>query len=321
MLAERIAAGLALALLVFGAIELARVSHSSHQSQHRENKQPSPAKAHEAPSSPTVSDAAKKKQQSEGKQKGSWQDKFFDHMPDWFVALFTGVLALVTWRLVTMTGRLWESTEKLWDAGERQVRIAEQSAEAAKVSAEVAKQAMIASQRAWIRRTRIFFSTPLEVRDDGLVNSAVAFEFTNVGNAPALHINEFAWLLPVTDGLVPQERATELFAGVREHPVSGGFTLFPGQSYPRDRDIPVHHSVHLTNEQAEAASDDAGRMSLFVAACINYVFSSDLNHHHQTSCLFEVRTPGFITHVGGTAIAETNLRLDESGFLGMDVAD
>lgn len=51
----------------------------------------------------------------ERKQESHWYDTFFDHMPDWFVALFTGVLVCVTVALV-------RSTNKLWEAGERQLR-------------------------------------------------------------------------------------------------------------------------------------------------------------------------------------------------------
>ena len=47
---------------------------------------------------------------------------FLEHMPDWFVAIFTALLVYVTHRLVT-------STNKLWAAGERQFALASETAQ------------------------------------------------------------------------------------------------------------------------------------------------------------------------------------------------
>lgn len=190
----------------------------------------------------------------------------------------------------------------------------------AKEAAEVGKDTLVASQRAWIRRDRIYFSSPLVFREDGLVHSSVSFQFTNVGNAPALHIQKFAWLLPVTDGLVPEARASALFEKARRQPVSSGFALFPRQTYPRDGQTPVSQGLVLTKGEVDAATDDAGRMCLYLAAGINYAFASDPTNNHQTCCLFEVQSSGFIARDRGS-IPATDLRLDESGFLGMDIAD
>jgi hypothetical protein len=56
-------------------------------------------------------------------------ETFFDHMPEWFVAVFTGLLTVVTFLLVRSTNRLWE-------AGERQIVVAEKATNAAVASAE-----------------------------------------------------------------------------------------------------------------------------------------------------------------------------------------
>ena len=50
---------------------------------------------------------------------GKWNSTFLDHAPDWFVALFTGLLVYVTYRLVVSSNRLWKATK---DAAERQVK-------------------------------------------------------------------------------------------------------------------------------------------------------------------------------------------------------
>lgn len=198
---------------------------------------------------------------------------------------------------------------------------ASQAAKASERSVDVARDALVASQRAWIKRDRIFFSAPLEVRDDGLLHSTVGFEFTNVGIAPALHVQMEAWLLPVTRGRIPEDRALALFDEARARPVSRGFALFPGESYPRHGDHPTRDGVQMTREEVEAACDEHGRLTLYLAACISYAFASDPKRYHQTSCLFEVHfTGGFITREPGE-INEADLRLEESGFLGMDIAD
>lgn len=189
-------------------------------------------------------------------------------------------------------------------------------------STDVARETLIASERAWVKRIRIYFSSSLDFREDGLVFSSIAFEFTNVGNAPALHVQMAAWLLPITNGGPPERRAKELFEERRNHPVSGGFTLFPGDSYPRNRDIQTNELVVLTPEEAVAAADNAGRLSLYLAACISYAFSADPAKYHQTSCLFQVEpTTGIFITADRRSIPETELRLQESGFLGMDLAD
>jgi hypothetical protein len=188
---------------------------------------------------------------------------------------------------------------------------------------QLARSSLIASQRAWIRRDQVFFTGPLEFRPDGLANTSVTLEFTNVGNAPALHVNMFAWLLPIgANGVVPHDRAKQLFAKVRKNPVSGGFTLFPGQAYPRTKGTRTHQGIHITKEEADAVCDAANRMVLYVAACINYSFATGPSVNHQTACLFEVlSSTGFITRTPGTSIPTANLQLDPSGFLGMDIAD
>jgi len=56
-------------------------------------------------------------QRADSENTATWYHTFVEHMPDWFVAIFTGLLAIVTYRLVS-------STNKLWDAGERQLKLA-----------------------------------------------------------------------------------------------------------------------------------------------------------------------------------------------------
>ena len=191
----------------------------------------------------------------------------------------------------------------------------------AKEAADVARDTLIASNRAWIKRTRVYFATSLDFGPDGRVHSSVAYEFVNRGNAPALHIQMAACLLSIDNGHVPERRARQFFEEERRKPIYGGFALFPKERYPRPRDRRVLDGVHLTKEEADRATDNAGRMTLFLAACISYTFASDPKKLHQTSCLFEVTTKQPFIIRNGPRIPETDLGLEETGILSMDIVD
>src|SRR5829696_4231991 len=60
---------------------------------------------------------------TESAQKGDqqhWSEKFIDHLPDWFVALFTAVLSLFTYRLYQATVGLQEATAGLLERAAEQ---------------------------------------------------------------------------------------------------------------------------------------------------------------------------------------------------------
>jgi hypothetical protein len=278
------------------------------------NNRSEPPKAEQQNGGASVA-LANDKQHAKGKQEGKWWDTFAQHPAEWLIAVFNALLVYVTYRLVISTNKLWEATNGL-------LTFAGKQAEDTKTAIELSKQTLIAGRRAWIRRDRIAFSSPLIFREDGLAHAAVSFEFTNVGNTPALHIQKFAWLLTGTAGAtVPEARAKALFEKARRQPVSGRLTLFPGQAYPRYGQTPVGQGVVLLKEEVDAATDDAGRVSLYLAAGINYAFASDPTNNHQTTCLFEVQSKSFFISRDRKIIPTDDLRLDESGFLGMDSAD
>ena len=101
------------------------------------------------------------------------------------------------------------------------------AAQATERGVRVARETLTASHRAWLRRDKVSFSTSLDFRQFGIAMTSVQMDFTNVGNAPALHINRFAWLLTSPEAKVPEGRAMELFEEVRRNPVSGGFHALP----------------------------------------------------------------------------------------------
>jgi len=106
-----------------------RPQPAGNQSQQPTNK--------DAEANPRISAPAKTVGQQDaghGEQESSsknWSKIFLDHLPDWFVALFTAVLSI-------FTGLLWWSTDKLWKAGEKQIAAAQKAADAAMLSAKAA---------------------------------------------------------------------------------------------------------------------------------------------------------------------------------------
>lgn len=106
-----------------------RPQPASNESQQSTNK--------DADASHRLSPSAKAHGQGDaghGEQESSsknWSKIFLDHLPDWFVALFTAVLSI-------FTGLLWWSTDKLWKAGEKQIAAARTAADAAMLSAKAA---------------------------------------------------------------------------------------------------------------------------------------------------------------------------------------
>ena len=185
MAAERIAAALLLAVMVLGGIELALVSYSSHQRQSHEHRKPAVTKLENGPPSRPVADAVAEDKHDKGNQKSGGKHIFLDHLPDWFVALFTGMLVVVTIRLVTMTARLRDSTDKLWEAGERQIAAAQLSAEAAQKSANVAEYALRGLERPYLSIEKIDTST-LRASYSGGAKPSIVYAIVNHGKTPAI---------------------------------------------------------------------------------------------------------------------------------------
>lgn len=305
MLAKRIAAGLGLAIVLAAAVALALDSYSRQQGSTAQKQQPQQSSQTERPA----------EQQESHKGKTLWERTTEDP-----VAFFTFWLVIFTAVLAASTIGLWVVT---WRASAKQSRDMQASLGIAKQSADTAKAALVASQRPWIKRTTIFFTTDVELRPDGLLHSSVAFECVNGGNAPALHVHMAAiFMTSGPNAAVPEDKAKAFFAEQRGHVISGGFTLFPNESYPRGQDVPTSHGVHLTKDEIDAVTDEAGRMVLYLAACISYVVPSDPTAYHQTSCLFEARTPpGVSLRARDATVSIRGVTLEQSGFLGMDIAD
>lgn len=96
-------------VLAFGA----EIWRGSQKTQRHEYKQPSVAKQQNINGGKSVAVAVDDKKQTKRQQEGNRYNVSitFGHLPDWFVALFSGLLVYVTYRLVNATGDLRDSTE------------------------------------------------------------------------------------------------------------------------------------------------------------------------------------------------------------------
>lgn len=139
----------------------------------QEYQQPTVAPQQDSQAGTPVADD---KQHGKRNQESKWYDKFLDHLPDWFVAMFTGLLVYVTYRLVKATSDLRISTDRLWEAGERQIAVAKQAADAALMSAKVA---------AGVERPFVYVKDPtITISEDGSVEAGL--RLINLGRTPAI---------------------------------------------------------------------------------------------------------------------------------------
>jgi hypothetical protein len=124
---------------------------------------------------------------------------------------------------------------------------------------------------------------------------------------------------------VPKADAEAFFREVRDGFEAPGFTftLFPDQTYPKNRNLTVHPSVELTKQEVHAATggNPAAYMSLYLAACIDYSFPSDMGSRHQTSFILEVEKAGGPISPADGVISQASLTLRDTGVGGMDHAD
>jgi len=124
-------------------------------------------------------------------------------LSDFFLVLFTGVLAWKTAGLDAATRGLQISAEEQSRDMKESITVNRVAAEAAKASADVAAQALAATSRAWIFFPGLGFQ---HEADD--TPSLIQFNFKNLGTAPALGL-KISYKLWLTDYIVPSA-GTEL---------------------------------------------------------------------------------------------------------------
>ena len=205
-----------------------------------------------------------------------WYAPFLEHLADWFVAAFTGLLAFVTYRLV-------ESTNRLWQAGERQLSIAKETAEAATVAAKVAEKTLATTNRPWLSvKANLSSSLDRDKRNNPRVK--VSFNINNLGNSPAINIFVEAKIAVTTGDAIQLQKdiADDYGRFDRKHL---GFTLFPNESRTVEIDMPIEsediQEFHRRVD-AEAGKKDAyGSMILAVligTVAYTFTFADGLQH-------------------------------------------
>jgi hypothetical protein len=163
------------------------------------------------------------------------------------------------------------------------------TAKAAGKAADVAKDTLVASHRAWLRPDVAVGQ--LSFNQLG-AHTDVLFEMKNIGNAPALHVACYAWLVPMIGGAVPNGELKPRCDEIRRKPIGWGFSLFPGQKFPNDLGLAGYSvTASLGKDDVERATivrDGIEQIEFFVMGCVDYTFPADSTVHHQTQFMFQI---------------------------------
>jgi hypothetical protein len=184
-----------------------------------------------------------------------------------WTATATIAIACFTWRLKLSTDRLWNA----------------------------ARDQLITTQRAWVRIDKIGFDGGLAINMNGAV-VFISCKITNVGNSPAINVRHHIWLFVLkSSGPTPWQEQQRRCDEIRNQPFDQtfvpGFTLFPGETFPRNIGDNWSLQTNASREDIEkgaAMSVDKKHIVLFVIGCIDYTFPTDATTHHQTGFIFEV---------------------------------
>jgi hypothetical protein len=195
-----------------------------------------------------------------------------------------------------------------------------------KTASRIAENTLIAGQRAWIRAEVTLGDQPLTIDHNG-ISTAVSFKITNVGNTPAIHIVPHAWLfVPKSGGPFPLEEQESRCGEVRRQALGGGFTLFPGETFPSSIGIGTWSlQLNISKDDIDklrASTPNGGAILLSVVGCIDYTFPIDQNTHHQTGFIYEFRKTGpSMISLDEGAIPVGNFYLQDSGLGNSRYAD
>jgi hypothetical protein len=168
---------------------------------------------------------------------------------------------------------------------------AKKAADAAKESADTGRQALIASQRAWIRVDEVFLAEDLSF-GAGNATTDISVKITNVGNIPATNVSLMVKLVVLKrDGPFAWQELHKLCTSMKSRKLTGGFTIFPNDSFPRQSN-PSKCSVSASKEDLEEgrlAGLDRDRVSFHIVGCVDYTFQTDATTHHQTAFICDLK--------------------------------
>jgi len=165
------------------------------------------------------------------------------------------------------------------------------------------------TKRAGIEEPSVKIAGPLTYSESG-ANLPFTFELKNVGNAPVLFGTFHAWLEPFyyrSNIVAIQKRRCD---NIKDQPVKNEFTIFPDKTYPSGG-VSVAYSAIMPPDVIRAAQKATGKnvITMQVIGCVDYTFTADLRHHHQTRFTFTVlrRAPFPIFFTPGEAIPQEDL--------------
>ena len=256
----------------------------SQQPPPTDHSQPAKSEYQDSRASQTVTNPVAEKQEAERKKEGKWYSTFSDHAPDWFVAIFTGLLVYVTFRLV-------KSTNRLWEAGERQIAVAESAA-------QTARDTLIATNRPWMVVTKIVPRSDLDMVSP---KAGFSFEtvFKNVGNSPATNVVVPTFICVQKDaGDDPHERHRKLREeqaknrpGLINNRISLGLLVTPGQETSSGGG---RAGISAKDWKQGAAKTPWGEINPIMAGQISYTYANGKTQH-ETGFMFIIRRKGGIT--------------------------
>jgi hypothetical protein len=209
--------------------------------------QPAKAEAQHSDARQTAANSVANKHGVEGQQERKWYQPFTDHAPDWFVAIFTGLLVYVTFRLVN-------STNKLWEAGERQIKL---SRSVAAVQARNTRKQLHLSEVTAERQLRAYvFVVQAKIINPDSADPSGELTVRNCGQTPAYDVARFT-------GFNPQD--ARILEPVEIGEESTRFALGPGQVGVKN--MPLHT---LLNAGTMVGLRAKGQHILYASGLIAY---------------------------------------------------
>jgi len=225
--------------------------------------------------------------------------------PNWFVAIFTGVMmAIAYFQLGMFRKQLGVMRKGLGDSS-ASARAAAQSANAARLAADIADRTLMTANRPWLKIARVVFS-PLSSRvsdEPNFLYTKAEIHVDNVGNSPALFINGFVFPvfdLPENEGNKLEQLVMEKIADVFLTMVQygRGQTTFHGDSAVLEncrggRPIPVDF--------------DSDGKKLYVVVGVGYVVPSHPAEQRFTAILYRLNKPPAVFGVSPEASIKERL--------------
>lgn len=160
--------------------------------------------------------------------------------------------------------------------------------------ADIAHNALIESNRPWLRIINVTASGSLNFNSE-ITTLPVTIYVKNVGNAPAINIENDVRLAVVKNGRYPIAELTKEPLYTRDQVEGIGLSLFPQQKWPDNGDQTLRYDAAIeTSKISRLVPDEGvGPIDLFVVVRCEYTVPADASSRHVTSVIMQV------THASG----------------------